>query len=75
MLPLLTEHAVIAADNVLFRGYVMGSEPAPRRYKTIVKRLREYIELVTHTPGFETKIHENGDGLAITRRVSYAEET
>ena len=75
VLPLLTEHAVIAADNVLFRGYVMSSEPAPRRYRTIVRRLREYIELVSHTPGLETRIYENGDGLAITRRVSYAEET
>ncbi len=75
VLPLLTEHAVIAADNVLFRGYVMSSEPAPRRYRTIVRRLREYIERVSHTPGLETRIYENGDGLAITRRVSYAEET
>ena len=69
VLPLLAELGVITADNVLFRGYVMGTEKAPRRYKTIVKRLREYIALVQNTPGFVTQIHENGDGLAVSRRV------
>lgn len=64
--PLLAEKAVVVADNVLFRGYVLGEEKPPRRYKTIVKRLREYLELVQHTPGFRTEILENGDGLAVT---------
>lgn len=66
--PMLTDNATILADNVLFRGYVRSQEKPPRRYKTIVKRLREYIELVT-TPPFVTEILENGDGLAVTRRI------
>ena len=53
---------------MLFRGYVLGEEKAPRRYRTIVKRLRAYIELVNQTPGFATEILERGDGLAVTRR-------
>ena len=39
--PMLAAKAVILADNVLFRGYVKGDVPTPRRFKTIVKRLRE----------------------------------
>ncbi len=66
--PLLTENAVILADNVLFRGYVQGGVPAARRFRTIVKRRREYIELVTTSP-YVTEILENGDGLAVTRRL------
>jgi len=66
--PLLSDSAVILADNVLFRGYVLAEEKPPRRFKTIVKRLREYLELVTKTPGYSTEILENGDGLAVTRR-------
>lgn len=66
--PLLASHCTVLADNVLFRGYVLGEEKAPRRYRTIVKRLRAYIELVNHTPGFVTEILERGDGLAVTRR-------
>ncbi len=66
--PLLADNATILADNVLFRGYVQGAVPAPRRFKTIVKRLREYIALVNKPP-FVTEILENGDGLAVTRRI------
>lgn len=66
--PLLAPRCTILADNVLFRGYVLGPERAPRRYRTIVKRLRAYITLVNHTPGFSTEILERGDGLAVTRR-------
>ena len=66
--PLLADSAVILADNVLFRGYVCSEEKPPRRYKTIVKRLREYLALVTETRGYSTVILENGDGLAVTRR-------
>ena len=49
VLPLLADDGIILADNVLFRGYVMSEEKPPRRYKTIVKRLREYIAMVSDT--------------------------
>lgn len=65
--PLLADKAVVLADNVLFRGYVRSEEKPPRRFRTIVKRLREYIRMVTETPGYTTEILENGDGLAVTR--------
>ncbi len=58
--------AVIVADNVLFRGMVMSEEPPLKRYKTIVKRLREYLEFVSHDPRFETTVHSEGDGVAIS---------
>lgn len=66
--PLLTDNAVIIADNVLFRGYVRGGVEAPRRFRTIVKRLREYIDLVENSQEFHTEIFENGDGLAVSWR-------
>ena len=75
VLPKLAEDAVIIADNVLFRGYVRSSEPPPRRYKTIVKRLREYIEMVQTHPEFTTVIHEDGDGLAVSQRRKHIEKT
>ena len=63
VLPLLADDGIILADNVLFRGYVMSEEKPPRRYKTIVKRLREYIAMVSDTDKFTTEIFENGDGF------------
>lgn len=67
--PLLTEDALVVADNVLFRGYVRGDVPAPRRFRTIVKRLREYIAMVAENGHFKTEIYENGDGLAVSWRL------
>lgn len=69
IMPLLTDDAVVIADNVLFRGYVRGGVEVPRRFKTIVKRLREYITMVTEDGEFQTEIFENGDGLAVSKRM------
>ena len=66
--PYLADDAVIAADNVLFRGYVRGGVEAPRRFRTIVKRLREYLSMVENNPEYTTSIYDNGDGLAISVR-------
>jgi len=62
----LSKDAVIVADNVLFRGMVLGQEPPHKRYRTIVKRLREYLDFVSHDERFSTTIHDEGDGIAIS---------
>lgn len=67
-LPLLAREGVIVADNVLFRGYVRSEMRPPRRYRTIVKRLRQYLATV-QAPPFVTTVFERGDGLALTRRI------
>lgn len=72
--PLLSERVTVVADNVLFRGYVEGTEAYPRRFRTIVKRLKEYLELVRKTEGFSTEILRDGDGLAVSRRDIREEE-
>ena len=69
VLPHLTKDGVIISDNVLFRGYVLSTEKPPRRYKTIVKRLREYLQIIEDKDKFLTTIYENGDGLAVSQRV------
>lgn len=62
----LSDGAVIIADNVLFRGMVLSDEPPQKRYRTIVKRLREYLDFVSNDPRFSTIIHHEGDGVAIS---------
>lgn len=64
--PKLSPQAVIAADNVLFRGLVQSTEPVPHRYRTLVMRLREYIDYVNRA--YETTISEKGDGLAVSKK-------
>ena len=63
---ILSEKAVIVADNVLFKGLVKSGEYPPHRYRTIVVRLREYLEYVNRE--YSTEIYEEGDGMAISFR-------
>jgi len=57
--------SVIIADNVLYRGYVMG-DYNERKYRTVVNRLRKFIEEVTTNKKVKTEILEVGDGLAVS---------
>ena len=69
--PLLSARAVVAADNVLFRGLVEGegSEEWPKHsYRTMVLQLREYLRLVRSAPDFQTEVFPEGDGMAVSRR-------
>ena len=58
--------SVVAADNVLFRDMVEGGADIPRRYRTIVKRLRQYLEFVRNDQFFDTTVYPSGDGMAIS---------
>lgn len=66
-LRMLAPQGVILADNVSYKGYVMG-DYNKHKQRTAVRNLREYISEVTQNPDLETKILEVGDGLAISKR-------
>lgn len=67
-LRLLKEDGIIIADNVLFRGMVASNELVKRRKITIVKRMRDYLELVNEDENLVTSVIPMGDGIAVTRR-------
>ncbi|MBP2634166.1 MAG: putative O-methyltransferase [Firmicutes bacterium] len=62
----LSPGAIVIADNVLFRGWVLGSETIPKRFRTIVKRLKAYLDFVSNDVRFDTVIHHIGDGVAVS---------
>ena len=66
IMPLLKEGAVVLADNVLFRGYVRGDKEPPSRFKTITKRLQEYLNFVENKELFNTTIYPLGDGMSVS---------
>lgn len=66
ILPHLQPNAVILADNVLFRGYVRGEKEPPRRFKTITKRLQDYLAFVENKDMFNTTIYPLGDGMSVS---------
>ena len=67
-LRLLKEDGIIIADNVLFRGMVPCNDLVKRRKITIVKRMRNYLDIVSKDENIITSVIPMGDGIAITKR-------
>ena len=63
---MLRNGGVIVSDNVLFKGMVASDDLVIRRKKTIVKRLRTYLEYINNIEGYTTTILPISDGVAIT---------
>ena len=54
----------ILADNVLFRGYVKDKSLMPRRFKTIVKRLNEFLAAIETRDDIDSHtLYEIEDGM------------
>ena len=67
VLRLLAPEGILISDNVLQDGDVIESRFAvTRRDRTIHARMREYLYVLTHTPGLKTVILPVGDGVALT---------
>ena len=64
---LLNENGIIFIDNLMFRGLVAADkEEIPKRYKTIVKRLKEFIEKLNEEHNFV--LLPFGDGVGIVKK-------
>lgn len=59
---------IIVSDNVLYKGMVATDKLVIRRKKTIVKRLREFLQYINHIEGYISSVIPIGDGVAITYR-------
>ncbi len=62
----LNENGIIVADNVLYKGMIATDDLVVRRQKTIVKRMRSFLEYISERDDFETSIIPIGDGLSIS---------
>lgn len=64
----LADGAIVAADNVLFRGYVLDENAdVPRRFRTITNRLRQFLAHLEASEHYSVTIYPEGDGIAICR--------
>jgi predicted O-methyltransferase YrrM len=64
---LLKKGGVLLSDNVLREGELIESHYAvERRNRTIYKRMRQYLQTLTHDEAWETTILPVGDGLALS---------
>lgn len=63
---LLRPGGIIISDNVLYKGMVAEDSLVKRRKRTIVNRLREYLERINNLEGYISSVIPIGDGVAIT---------
>ena len=66
LLRLLNKGGILLSDNVLFHGMTGDDGNVIRRKITIVKRLRMYLEAITHHPELTTSLIPIGDGVALS---------
>jgi len=64
-LRLTDKGSIIIADNVLYKGYVLG-DYNKHKQRTAVNHLREYLKNIEENPSLDTEILDVGDGLAIS---------
>lgn len=65
----LLKGSIIIADNVLFKGMITDDSLVVRRKKTIVRKMRNYLEYVMGDENLVTSIVPIGDGVAISYKV------
>ncbi len=63
---LLASNGLLITDNVLFRGHVASPELAPKRYKSMVNKIRSYNDFLTSHPAYITSILPIGDGVMVS---------
>lgn len=62
----LNDGGVIVSDNVLYQGMIASDEYVIRRKKTIVKRMRNYLEHISNHPELTTTLLPMSDGIALS---------
>ena len=62
----LNHGGIVISDNILYKGMVASDDYVVRRKKTIVKRMRTYLDYICDLEGISTSLIPIGDGLAIS---------
>ena len=60
---------ILVSDNILYKGMTATDELVLHRKRTIVKRLREYIDMLCNHPELDTDVIPVGDGIALSVRL------
>jgi len=67
-LRMLSRGGLLVSDNVMYKGMIANDELVVRRKKTIVRRMRDYIDSICRDERLETCIIPIGDGVALSYR-------
>lgn len=67
---LMSQNAVIFADDVLLFEQVITGEDVGHKHRAMVKKLRKFLIEITQNEKFNSKIYQIGDGVAIIKKKS-----
>ena len=62
----LNHGGIVISDNILYKGMIASDDYVVRRKKTIVKRMRTYLDYICDLEGISTSLIPIGEGLAIS---------
>ena len=57
---------VLISDNILYKGMIASDDLVVRRKKTIVKRMRNYLDYICNCDYLSTSLIPIGDGVALS---------
>ena len=57
---------LLISDNILYKGMIAHDSYVVRRKKTIVKRMRSYLDYINKCDYLDTSLSPIGDGLALS---------
>lgn len=63
---MLNNGGLLISDNVLYKGMTATDELVLHRKRTIVKRLRDYVDMICAHPKLDTVVLPVGDGVALS---------
>ena len=58
--------ATLFSDDVLLFGWVSGEEETPQKRRSIVEKIRSYLDVLTEDKQFITSVLNVGDGVALS---------
>lgn len=71
---LMKKGAVLFSDDVLLFGWVSGEEETPQKRRSIVEKIRSYLQVLTQDKQFRTSVLNVGDGVALSVYLGDGEE-
>lgn len=63
---LMNDGAVLFSDDVLLYGWVSGEQLTPQKRRSIVEKIRGYLDALTSDNDFITSVLDIGDGVALS---------
>ena len=63
---LLKKGGILFSDDVLLFGWVSGEEETPQKRRSIVEKIRSYLDVLTADKDFLTSVLNVGDGVALS---------